>query len=384
MGRKTWVGTLVLTLVGVCVGAHMACAAEMVFRVERVTGDLWAKGWIETATGFKFPDGTTMTTAALGNGNGWSLTGNSGTNPDTHFLGTTDDVAFEIRTNNKRVFRIGTPFGHGFSFGHDANAKYYGSFVFADESGWGDFNSVTHNEFAIRAAGGLRLHAPYETYPYLNAVQFRLEYPHGHWTWSANTDGHMSCPWEDPIAGEHRLTLETRHAPWTTSVPVLSFVHRGDPVIDDFRWTEVYFEGWVEAWAFYTSSDRSIKANFAGVDTVQLLDALAGMPVTTWNLQAQSEEVRHIGPVAQDFNASFGYLFGEVERELHINTMDAVGVSLAASQGLYTLVQQQAGEITQLTAENAQQTGQIAQQAEEIEDLRARLEALEKLVQGSE
>jgi len=131
-------------------------------------------------------------------------------------------------------------------------------------------------------------------------------------------------------------------------------------------------------------SDRNVKANFAGVDTIQLLGALAEMPVTTWNLQDQSEEIRHIGPVAQDFNTSFGYLFGEVESELHINTMDAVGVSLAASQGLYTLVQEQAEQIEQLTAENAQQTGQIAQQAEEIEDLRARLEALEKLVQGGE
>jgi len=124
-------------------------------------------------------------------------------------------------------------------------------------------------------------------------------------------------------------------------------------------------------------SDRNVKANFTGVDTVKLLDALKGMPVTTWNLQAQPEEIRHIGPVAQDFNTSFGYLFGEVESPLHINTMDAVGVSLAASQGLYTLVQEQAGEIAQLTEENAQQ-------AAEIEDLRARLEALEKLVQGGE
>ena len=115
-------------------------------------------------------------------------------------------------------------------------------------------------------------------------------------------------------------------------------------------------------------SDRNIKANFGIVDKVQLLDALAGMPVFTWNMQAQSEDVRHIGPVAQDFHASFGYLFGGVESPLHINTMDALGVSLAASQGLYTLVQDQAEQIGRLQ--------------DEVGHLQARLEALERRVQG--
>jgi len=36
----------------------------------------------------------------------WSLTGNSGTNPSTQFIGTTDNVALEFRVNNLRVFRI--------------------------------------------------------------------------------------------------------------------------------------------------------------------------------------------------------------------------------------------------------------------------------------
>ncbi|MFH0981032.1 MAG: hypothetical protein V2A79_05785 [Planctomycetota bacterium] len=57
------------------------------------------------AGGFKFPDGTTQTTAAAGS-TGWSLTGNAGTNPTTNFLGTTDNQALEIRVNNARTLRI--------------------------------------------------------------------------------------------------------------------------------------------------------------------------------------------------------------------------------------------------------------------------------------
>jgi len=86
--------------------------------------------------------------------------------------------------------------------------------------------------------------------------------------------------------------------------------------------------------AWGSISDRKVKENFASVDHRRLLDTLAAMPLQTWNLKAQSPAMRHIGPVAQDFNGLFGYLFGEVESPVRINSMDAVGVSLAAAQGL--------------------------------------------------
>lgn len=41
-----------------------------------------------------------------GGGSGWNLNGNAGTNPGTNFLGTTDNKAFQIHVNNKRVFRV--------------------------------------------------------------------------------------------------------------------------------------------------------------------------------------------------------------------------------------------------------------------------------------
>ena len=39
---------------------------------------------------------------------GWSLTGNSGTNPATNFLGTTDNQPLVIRTNNTEQLRVTT------------------------------------------------------------------------------------------------------------------------------------------------------------------------------------------------------------------------------------------------------------------------------------
>jgi hypothetical protein len=42
----------------------------------------------------------------VGEGGGWSLAGNSGTVPGPQFLGTTDDVALELRVNGERALRL--------------------------------------------------------------------------------------------------------------------------------------------------------------------------------------------------------------------------------------------------------------------------------------
>jgi hypothetical protein len=69
--------------------------------------------------------------------------------------------------------------------------------------------------------------------------------------------------------------------------------------------------------------------------------------------------------MAQDFYAAFG--LGEDER--YISKSDADGVALAAIQGLYQVVQEK--------------DATIAGQQREIDELRARLSALEALVNAS-
>ena len=80
-----------------------------------------------------------------------------------------------------------------------------------------------------------------------------------------------------------------------------------------------------------TLSDRNLKANTATVDPRAVLDAVASLPVSTWNYTAQDASIRHIGPMAQDFYAAFNV----GESDTGISTVDAQGVALAAIQGLY-------------------------------------------------
>ena len=76
-------------------------------------------GGIVKMTGFEMSTGASsgyvLTSDAQGTGtwqpvasggDAWSLSGNSGTDPATNFLGTTDDQALEFRVNNERALRL--------------------------------------------------------------------------------------------------------------------------------------------------------------------------------------------------------------------------------------------------------------------------------------
>jgi hypothetical protein len=111
------------------------------------------------------------------------------------------------------------------------------------------------------------------------------------------------------------------------------------------------------AWAVV--SDRAAKANFAPVNGREILTRLAAIPIQTWNWKSQDASIRHIGPVAQDFAAAFNV----GEDDLHITTVDADGVALAAIQGLYEIVQEQDARISQLE----KQVGTLEQRVAALE-----------------
>ncbi|MBC7226200.1 MAG: tail fiber domain-containing protein [Thermoflexales bacterium] len=123
-------------------------------------------------------------------------------------------------------------------------------------------------------------------------------------------------------------------------------------------------------------SNRALKENFAPVDTRQLLERLAAIEITTWNYRSQDPSIRHIGPMADDFNALVDGLGGEGKD--YINSLDADGVSLAAIQGLYGLVQEKDARIAELEARVAALEEQNAAQQAQLDALEARVAALER------
>ena len=79
------------------------------------------------------------------------------------------------------------------------------------------------------------------------------------------------------------------------------------------------------------TSDRNKKENFKAVNSQAVLEQLAKLPITRWNMKGDRQKTPHMGPVAQDFKVAFGLGDGNTT----INTADAQGVALAAIKGVY-------------------------------------------------
>jgi hypothetical protein len=121
-------------------------------------------------------------------------------------------------------------------------------------------------------------------------------------------------------------------------------------------------------------SDRNAKKNFQSVDTVAVLNKLAGIPIEQWNYKWEGDtDTPNIGPMAQDFKAAF--YPGRDDKG--ISTLEFDGVELAAIQGLNEKLeaggQKAEARIQKLEAENAELK-------EENDSLEKRLGALEQIV----
>ncbi len=102
-------------------------------------------------------------------------------------------------------------------------------------------------------------------------------------------------------------------------------------------------DGDVTANSVLLTSDRNLKQGFEGIDPMDVLSKVVAMPLTTWSFK-ETSDVRHMGPMAQDFHAAFG--LGPDDR--HISPMDSAGVAIGAIQGLHQVISEKDAEISAL------------------------------------
>jgi hypothetical protein len=98
------------------------------------------------------------------------------------------------------------------------------------------------------------------------------------------------------------------------------------------------------AWA--DLSDRNLKTNFETLDTEDVLQRVATIPVLKWSYKAQDATIRHIGPMAQDFYSAFGLAGSNTT----ITTTDIDGVNMAAIQALIRRTEAMQARIDELEA----------------------------------
>ncbi len=109
-------------------------------------------------------------------------------------------------------------------------------------------------------------------------------------------------------------------------------------------------------------SDRNQKHEVVAVDVLDVLKKVAALPMSTWSYNAEGN-VRHLGPMAQDFHGAFGLGTGDTR----ISTIDGFGVALAAVQGLERENETLRSEVAKLRDQNAKQLAEMEKRLRSLE-----------------
>ncbi|HEX8905727.1 MAG TPA: tail fiber domain-containing protein, partial [Longimicrobiaceae bacterium] len=219
--------------------------------------------------------------------------------------------------------------GYAVAIGRAVSARTHtGAIVIGDGSTSDSLQATVDNQFNLRAAGGIRLY----TNSTKTAGVLMQAYP-----------GSASTPWTGCTSVQ-----------WVISASNCAYLSNSGV------WTN--------------NSDVNRKHGYAAVHGEDVLTRLRGMPITTWTYNLDGNEVRHMGPTAQDFHAAFGLNGAD---DTHIATVDPDGVAMAAAQALDARTTELRAQVRSLSTENAELRARVG-------DLEARLQRLESLVSAQQ
>lgn len=122
---------------------------------------------------------------------------------------------------------------------------------------------------------------------------------------------------------------------------------------------------------FNCTSSRSTKENFLAINGLDVLSKLRRIQISSWNYITEGQNVRHVGPMAEDFYGQFQ--LGTDNKS--IGVQDLAGVSIAAVKELDEQLQQKNEQVKILQTE-------VNQLRATQTDLEKRLAALEELLRG--
>lgn len=280
----------------------------------------------------------------------WALSGNAA-NPNGSFLGTVDNKPLELRMNNRTVgyfssstdvnvpdapnvvFGVGGVLGAGSTISGGGRPQAY-----CGISGTMNCNnSIIANYGSIGGGRGNGIGGYGATVPGGgdNIAMGTFSFAAGH---NAVADSNGSFVWsDDSIQQQFGNNMHTDNAFLVRATGLVEFATATDG--NGGVTAGVKLAHGSGSWS--NLSDRNVKTGITGIDPGRVLDGVLRMPISTWQYIAQSADIRHIGPMAQDFFAAFHV--GEDER--HITDVDEGGVALAAIQGLNRKLEKKNAEL---------------------------------------
>ncbi|MFD3336827.1 tail fiber domain-containing protein [Streptomyces sp. NPDC058700] len=90
--------------------------------------------------------------------------------------------------------------------------------------------------------------------------------------------------------------------------------------------------------------DSTAVTPVGAVNGFTVLETVAALPVSTWRYLWEPDDVRHLGPMAQDWHAAFGFN----RDDTRIPVVDGLGVALVCIQALHRHVEELQAEVTRL------------------------------------
>jgi hypothetical protein len=235
-----------------------------------------------------------------------------------------------------------------FAAGQQAQALHQGAFVWADSQG-AVFASTTNDEFSIRAQNGVNIQSAAGIH--LDALNTPIIVRDFDVFAKTATNSKAGIGRWGLFMEPYNLTLGIPNvggryfqvAKYSTSGAATQLLQ-----VDQSG--NVIAQGTVTAHGVLLTSDRNAKENFAALNPQTVLAKVAALPVTEWNYKTDDASQKHIGPMAQDFQAAFQLSADDK----HISVMDEGGVALAAIQGLHQQLEEQKVENAELKAQLAE------------------------------
>jgi hypothetical protein len=289
----------------------------------------------------------------------------AGTVPGTHFLGTTDNQPLHIRVNNQPALRlqpgIGVPNIVGGSEANYVSGVIQGAFI--GGGGTTAEPNVAEGPFTV-VCGGLanRNYSPLCTLAggYQNQILSSAIYSAiggGFNNLIASGADYATVPGGQGnaavgdysfAAGRFAVAIGQGTFVWADSTGSSLQISANNQFVARCSGGVIFYSSSTGpggpgvilpagSGSWFALSDRNVKTNFESVNSRQILERLVQIPIQKWSYIAQPNDVRHIGPVAQEFHAAFGLGIDDK----HIATVDADGVALAAIQGLNQKLEEQ-------------------------------------------
>jgi hypothetical protein len=286
--------------------------------------------------------------------NFWQLGGNGGTSAGANFLGTTDGQALELFSGNGVGINTNNPAGKALAINgqigiNSTNTLEFGMDIPGKQANAGKIGYQTFTPGALDIVGAgtntvsRRIKFWAESGATFNGsgtnalvtisnvvdepISFTLAGPFSSWRVGQNKPPDAPSAfdsffiYQQSSAATRLLITSDGRVGINTNNPVFP-LHLGNGAYCTAggQWTSV--------------SDRNAKQDFTAIQPKEVLAKVATLPITQWRYKVETNGVKHVGPMAQDFYSAFG--LGESDRA--IGTVDADGVALAAIQGLNELL----------------------------------------------